>query len=307
MSNNTPAATSLRALSENKTEGITKQTTFRVNPDLVKFEKEFNVRTADDTLDAHIERLYLAMKNGADIPALDVRVEEGKIICVDGHCRTTAGRRMKKEFPDFTLQAREFRGNDKDRVLHMLGTGSGQKALTPLEQGIAFLRLIKFGMTSPQIAEKLGVSRVTVDNGLTLAEAPAEVQEMVRSGDVSSTTAREVVKQGTEAIEALKAAVATEKASPTPTKGGSKSKKKKVTTKKLAGTAAGKKKKSGDKQTKGKKGTINYTIAGVTSEEIVVKLSKADAQATVDFLKANAPEDNKHINSIIGAIELATM
>lgn len=301
------SANSLRLLSEDKEHatGVIKQTTFRVDPDEVIFEKDFNVRTDDDTLAAHVERLYLAMKNGASVPPLDLRVDGGKMYVVDGHSRTTAARRLKKEIPDFTLEARQFRGNEQDRVLHLLGTGSGQKPLTPLEQGIGYLRLIKFGLTSTQIAEKLGVSRVTVDNGLTLAESPVEVQDLIKSGAVSSTTAREAVKQGPEGVAALTTAAAEAAATPAPAnKDGKPSKKKKVTAKKLAGTGADKKTKKPKK--KSKKG-IAYTIKGVMDGEIVVKLVKTDAQASVDFLKANAPEDNKEINALIAVIELAMM
>jgi len=233
-------APSLKLLAEDKehTTGVSKITTFRVDPDSVTVEAGFNVRTDDDTLAAHIDRLYLAMKNGAAVPAIDVRVDAGKIILVDGYCRTNAAKRLKKEVPEFTMEARQFRGDEQERTLHMLGTGSGQKPLTPLEQGIGYLRLIKYGMTAQAIADKLGVSTVTISNGLTLAEAPVEVQDLVRSGAVSSSTAREAVKQGAEGVEALKAAAASPE--PHTTKEGKTSKKKKVTAKKLKNTAAAK-------------------------------------------------------------------
>lgn len=294
------SAISLKLLAGDKDHatGVTRAEIFRVDPNEVQFEKGFNVRTDDDTLAAHIDRLYLAMKNGASVPPLDLRVEGGKMLVIDGHCRTTAARRLKKEVPDFTLEARQFRGNDQDRVIHLLGTGSGQKALTPLEQGIGYLRLIKFGMNIQEIADKLGISRVTVDNGLILAEAPAEVQTLIKDGVVSSTTACEAIKQGPEGVEALKAAAA-DVTPAAPNKSGKKSKTKKVTAKKLGGTAATKKKKS-------KKG-MSYTIKGVQDGEIVVKLTKTDAEETVAYLKANAPDDNKAINGLIAVLELAMM
>lgn len=256
-------APSLKVLSEDKEHetGVSKVTTFRVDPDNVTFEDGFNVRTHDDTWDAHVDRLYTAMKNGASVPAIDVRVDSGKIIAVEGHARTLAARRLKKEVPEFTLEARQFRGNEQERVLHMLGTGGGQKPLTPLEQGIGYLRLVKYGLTSQQIADKLGVSSVTIDNGLTLAEAPVEVQNLIRSGVVSSTAAREAIKGGAEGVEALKAAAAKEEGTTDPVaKKGKKGKKsKKVTAKKLRGTAADKNTRAKGK--KGKKGEKKQTLA----------------------------------------------
>lgn len=335
-------APSLKVLSEDKEHetGVSKVTTFRLDPDTVEFEDGFNVRTQDDLWQAHVDRLYTAMKNGAAVPPIDVRIDAGRIIAVDGHARTTAARKLKKEVPEFTLEARQFRGNEQERVLHMLGTGSGQKTLSPLEQGVGYLRLVKYGMTPVQIAEKLGVSRVTIDNGLTLAEAPVEVQELVRSGAVSSSVAREAVKQGSEGVEALKTAAAAADTAPAPTtKNGAKSKKKKVTAKKLAGTAADKKTKKGKKK-KDKKDSVpnwnkalsmsvvdmpgEYTkseflaLASKTPQavppvspfvegEIMVKVKKDHATAAAAFLRANAPEDDQTLKDFAAALEMACM
>lgn len=303
-----PAVPSLKLLATHKDAvGVARTEIFRVDPDLVTFEKGFNVRTDDESLKEHQERLYLAMKGGASIPPIDVRVEDGVIICVEGHSRTIAARRLKKEVPDLTMEARQFRGNEQDRVLHMLGTGNGQKPLTPLESGIGYLRLIKWGMTPADIATKQGVSRVTVDNCLALAEAPVEVQELVRSGAVSSTTAREAIKGGAEGIEALKVAAAAPDPAPTG-KNGKKSKKKKVTAKKLKGTAA-------DKSTKKKKKTKKAAETPTPGEEtltleddeIFLKVKKAGAQKAVDFMKANGPDTDADFNEFIATVELALM
>lgn len=343
MSTQNPAV-SLKVLAENKADGVTKETTFRVDPDLVEFEEGFNLRTDDDLLAAHQDRLYEAMKNGASIPPLDVRVENGKIICVEGHSRTMAARRLKLEVPTFTLGARQFRGNEQERVLHMLGTGSGQKPLSPLEQGIGYLRLVKYGMTNGQIAAKLGISVVTVANGLTLAEAPLEVQELVRSGAVSSTTAREAVKQGAEGVKALAKKAAEQQADPAKTPTGKTSKKKKVTANKLAGTAADKnskkkpKKKAKKEEPEAEKKLVsewnkslgmNITTsqdASVTkseflslasgvsvltmgqyeaaSDEIMVRVKKSDAQAAAEFIRANAPEADQALKDFAAALEM---
>lgn len=343
MSNKTnTTAPSLKVLSEDKEHetGVSKVTTFRIDPDTVTFEEGFNVRSHDDTWEAHVDRLYVAMKGGAAIPPIDVRVHAGVILCVEGHARTIAAQRLKKEVPEYTLEARNFRGNETERTLHMLGTGSGQKPLTPLEQGIGFFRLLKYGMTAQQIADKLGLSKQTIDNGLTLAEAPVEVQDMVRQGAISSTTAREAIKQGTEGVEALKVAVAAEKANPTKTKKG---KKKKVAAKKLKGTAAEKKttpKKA--KKINAKLKTVHewnqelgmsvacvsnplteYTksaflalaslpaspspVPNIGENDILVKVTKTTAQAVMEFLRANAPDEAAEVKEFAGLLEMALM
>lgn len=328
-------ANSLRALSEDKTQGITKQTTFQVDPELVEFEPEFNLRTKDDSWAAHVDRLYAAMKEGAAIPPIDVRVSAGKIICVDGEGRTTAAQRLREEFPDYRLQARQFAGNEQERVLHMLGTGSGQKALTPLEQGLGFLRLTRFGVEPSAIALKLGISRVTVDNNLVLAGASPEVQQMIKDGDVSSTTAREAIKQGPEGEAALKAAVTEHKANPTVGKTGKPSSKRTVTAAKLAGTDADKNKakaakekakaaklaakekaKAAKEKAKAEKAAAKLAAKEkavapatptVNADEINITVKKDAAQAAASFIRNNAPNDDAVLLEFAAALEIVLL
>lgn len=309
-----PAAETLRALSENKTDGITKTTTFRVDPNLITFEPGFNLRTDGDELDLHVDRLYNAMKAGAFIPSVDVQVKDGKVIARDGHCRTKAAQRIKLEMPDFTLECRQLRGNDADAILHMLGTGSGAKPLTPLEQGKGILRLINMGLNPIEIANKLGVSRVTVDNNLSLAEAPQEVQQAISNGEVSSTVARDALKGGVEGVAALMEEVKKERENPTPTpkKKGGKTAKKKVTAKKLKNTAAAKKtpkkKAAGELATPPADGvyvdasgkvaapTLPVPVTNVLDlkdDEILLCVNKDVAKATAEFLRGFGGEDVK--------------
>lgn len=205
-------APSLKALAETKTDGIQKATYFKVRPDLVLFEAGFNLREEGPDLDAHIERLYQAMKGGAYIPPIDVSVVEGNVIVRDGHCRTRAARRLLAEGIDYMLEARQLRGNETESVLHMLGSAQG-KAFTPLEQARGFLRLIRYGMKVPEIAERTGLHRSTIENGLSLVEAPAAVQGMVAAGEVSASVAVKAVrKHGAAATDKLATAVKTAKA-----------------------------------------------------------------------------------------------
>lgn len=280
-----PPATSLRALSENKSvDGITKNTTFRVDPDLIEFEKGFNLRSDNDELKEHVERIYLAIKAGAFLPPVDVQILDGRIVARDGHCRTRAARKWKKEMPEYRLECRQLPGNDQDALLHMLGTGTGSKPLSPLEAGLGYLRLIKMGLKSGDIADKLGVSRVTVDNGITLAEAPSEVQKLIIDGKVSATTAREAIKNGKEGIAALKEAVVNLDTAPAkPAKQGKKAKPAKVTAKKLKGTKA-------EKKTKKRKPKASTPAAETPTDpdSITVTVPREVAVEAVARIKAAA-------------------
>lgn len=284
---------------------LPKGDSFRIDPSKLEFENGFNVRIADKSLQEHIDRLEQAMLQGAFIPPIDVRFEDGKVIVVDGHSRTTAALRVKKELPDYTLEARKFRGNEQERCLHMLGTGSGQKALSPLEQGIAYLRLTRYGMKPTEIATKLGVTRVTVDNGLALAEASPEVHDLVRSGQVSSTTALTAVKKGKAGVAALTKAA---KEAPKPTtKKGKESTKKKVTAKTLKGTAAEKKPKS--KKAAPTMEIVSHAEAkpAIAADEIAVTIKKAIAASVIDFIRANAPDDAQDLKDFASMLEMAQM
>lgn len=298
---NTP--TSLRALAEGNAPGINKQTSFRIDPNKIEFEDGFNLRQPGKDLDAHVERLYLAMKAGAFIPPVDVTIIDGKVIARDGHCRTMAARRLRKEEKEYTLECRQLRGNEADAVLHMLGSGTGGKPLTPLEAGIGYLRLIKYGMTEQQIAAKLGISRVTVSNGLVLAEAPVDVQKLILSGEVSSTTARDAIKAGKDGIAALKSTVNKNQSTPAKTKTG---KKKKVTPKQLRGTPAEKKPKKRKAKTSAEP-TPPPAVPGVSdAENIVVTIPRDVATGAVTRIR-EAAINNPDLKQLASILETALL
>lgn len=66
--------------------------------------------------------------------------------------------------------------------------------LTPLEEAHAYQHLLEnYGMTQEQVAVRVGKSRPTISNTLRLLQLPAEVQELVDSGDLSAGHARALV------------------------------------------------------------------------------------------------------------------
>lgn len=198
---------SLKAIAENKVDGVQKATYFKVRPDLLEFEPGFNLREESDSLQAHLDAMYVAMKAGAYFPPIDVSVIDGRIIVRDGHCRTRTALRLLNEGEPIMLEARQIRGNDADCVFHMLQSAQG-KQLTPLEQGRGFLRLIRMGNTVQGIAERTGLSRTSIDNGLILAEAPSSLQDLVSSGKVSAHVAIDAIRQhGSKAEGVLRAAL----------------------------------------------------------------------------------------------------
>ena len=71
--------------------------------------------------------------------------------------------------------------------------------LNPVEEAMGYGSLIeKFGMTQEEVAKQVGKSRSAVANMLRLLDLPAEVLEMLRSGDLSAGHARALLGLPTE-------------------------------------------------------------------------------------------------------------
>ncbi|GGY67872.1 hypothetical protein GCM10007387_57570 [Pseudoduganella albidiflava] len=203
---------SLKVAAEKKLhgDGVSKVTSFAVAPDLLEVEEGFNARPLDLE---HVAEMSLAYRNGAVFPPLDVRVEDGHIILVDGHHRRAAALdAIDKGAEVRSLECRQFRGSDADRVAHMI-TSAGGLPLTPLQAGVQYRKLIGFGWTEKQVAARVGKTVQHVKDAVLLAEANSDVHQAVNAGEVSSTVAVAMVKQhgskaGTAIRESLKDAQA---------------------------------------------------------------------------------------------------
>jgi len=185
---------SLKVAAEKKIHGddVSKVTSFAVAPHLLETEEGFNARPLNPE---HVAEMSLAMRNGATFPPLEVRVDDGHILIVDGHHRHAAALKAIAEgFEIKALDCRHFRGNDADRVAHMLNSASGL-ALTPLQLAIQYRKLIGFGWTEAQIAGRRGKSVQHVKDMIQLAEANSDVHQAVNAGEISGTAALRMVKQ----------------------------------------------------------------------------------------------------------------
>lgn len=219
---------SLKQLAEDKENpSVSKLTGFYVDPRVVEFEEGFNLRIDTPAFRESIEQLKVAYENGAVFPPLDVREVGGRIFVVDGHRRTLAARAAIAAGCDIRrMEAREFKGNDIDRVLHMLGTGDS-RALSTLEKGIGYKRLLRMGWTKQEICKARGVSVTHVDQALTLANANSDVQMLVANEQVSVGAALAALREhGEDAGAALQAMVSD---APTEIAGDGQERRKKVT------------------------------------------------------------------------------
>jgi len=224
----TNAFVSLKVAAEKKIHGddVSKVTSFAVAPHLLEIEEGFNARPLNPD---HVAEMSLAMRNGATFPPLEVRVDDGRILIVDGHHRHAAALKAIAEgFEIKALDCRHFRGNDAHRVAHMLNSASGL-ALTPLQLGIQYRKLINFGWSEAQIAGRRGKSVQHVKDMIQLAEANSDVHQAINAGQITGTAALKMVKQhGSKAGEVIRETVEQAKAEG----------KTKVTPKALAGRGA---------------------------------------------------------------------
>lgn len=170
-------------------------------------EPGFNLRTEGPELKKSIAVLAEFIANGGQIPPLEVRPRaEGGVWVVDGHRRRRAlikldkagrlPRTPNKENPSILeawVAVAAFEGSDADRVARIISSQENEK-LSPLELAEGYKRLKAFGWTVDQIAKKVGKTRQHVEQVVTVGNANTDVQSLVAAGQVSATTAAQVVR-----------------------------------------------------------------------------------------------------------------
>ncbi|MDE3023306.1 MAG: ParB/RepB/Spo0J family partition protein [Pseudomonadota bacterium] len=158
-------------------------------------EPGFNLREEGSDLEESIFALFEFIMSGGQVPALEVRPREGGgVWIVDGHRRYRAYRRaVTAGAPIEYIPVVAFSGNDLDRIVRIMTSAEG-RPLSQLETAKGYRRLAAFGLNSEQIAKHVGKTRQHVDNLLILANANQDVQDLVKSGVVSATTAIETVR-----------------------------------------------------------------------------------------------------------------
>ncbi|KAK1548202.1 hypothetical protein Q3G72_014445 [Acer saccharum] len=173
-------------------EGVGKITHFAVDPRVLRKAKPGTNRPIDKD---HVRRLADAFKRGAVFPPLDVSVEDGALEVVDGQHRHEAALLAIGEGAEIrTLECRQFRGNDEDKVFLQISSQDGLK-MTPLVLGDRYKKLVAWGWSVDAIAERAGKSGQHVRDSIKLAEAPMAVRKMVEKGEVSADVARTAVKK----------------------------------------------------------------------------------------------------------------
>lgn len=185
----------------------------RVDPKLLVITDGWNTRDESEELAAHIDMLAQSIAEVGVRKPIEVKLEDGKLVVKDGHCRTRAAIRAievyKAEIKTVPVVSVDRYANDADLILNQIISNSG-KPLTTMEQAKVFKKLLDMGWNQADIAKKIGMSNGRVSQILDLLTMPAQVQMMVSNGHISPSLAQQTVKAAdtpAKAAETLQAAV----------------------------------------------------------------------------------------------------
>lgn len=188
---------SFKSLAADPSSPVKKTDLWRVDPRIIHEQEGFNLRDYEDPdVIEHIEGFAKSYAEGIYVPPLMLRVgDDDKIYVVEGHCRRRGAmlaieRGVELQFVD----AVSFKGNDVERVEVMLRSAEGLK-LKPLKIAQGYLRLVRLGFTTIDIAQRMNKSRQHVDQMLMLANANHDVHQLVNSGIVPAHVAIESIRQ----------------------------------------------------------------------------------------------------------------
>ncbi|WP_258361123.1 ParB/RepB/Spo0J family partition protein [Moorella sulfitireducens (nom. illeg.)] len=137
---------------------------------------------------AKLEELAQSIKSHGVIQPIVVKpVEEGRYELIAGERRLRACKIAGlKEIPAI-IKELDARETAEIALIENLQ----REDLNPLEEAEAYRSLInEYNLTQEEIAHRVGKSRPVIANALRLLQLPAEIQEMVREGALSSGHAR---------------------------------------------------------------------------------------------------------------------
>jgi ParB family chromosome partitioning protein len=181
-------------------------------------EPGFNLRLEGPDLEASIDALAAFIADGGQIPDLEVRPRDGGgVFIVDGHRRRRAILRAMEQGADLKdfkdkegtvwVSIKAFNGSEAERVTRVMTSADG-RPLGPLEIAHGYQRLAEMGLGPEQISKHVHKTRQHVDQMLILANAPADVRQLVATGAVSATTAVQVTRKEGEGAGAVLAEAA---------------------------------------------------------------------------------------------------
>ncbi|MDN4293193.1 hypothetical protein OA805_14060 [Citrobacter freundii] len=147
-------------------------------------------------------RLYLERPQSVPVIRVKPVVVEGvtRLKIIDGHHRFAGLMMAIAEGASFQkITVEEFEGGKDEEVYNMIESANSLQ-LKMVERAEGFKRLIGWGHTIESIAQRLGVSLVTVRRSIVLANADFSIKMLVKEDKVSGDVAVDVINecQGTD-------------------------------------------------------------------------------------------------------------
>jgi ParB/RepB/Spo0J family partition protein len=168
---------------------------YRVDPRLITVDPGFNVRQHFDEA-KQAELVESIRANGVKKPLL-ARKDGPNIVLTDGHRRLRAVQTLLAEGVDIkwvTVEFEEAHQTEAERLITALASNDGVP-LTPLEEAEGFKRLVRWGWTHQQIAQRVGKSVSFVTHALNLLQAGPELTAAIVAGDIKPTKAIEIIRE----------------------------------------------------------------------------------------------------------------
>lgn len=155
----------------------------------------FNKRDDDERTRLADDELFQFLMNGGAVPPIEVVPrDEGGVWVVEGHRRRRCYERCRQAGkPIVRIHIIPFVGNDIERLARVM-TSNNQLPLTTLEQAAVVKELVAFNLTRQEIAQLVNKSLPTIENLITLSTANHDVQQSVKTGEVSVGVAVERVR-----------------------------------------------------------------------------------------------------------------
>lgn len=206
-------AQSLDALHRSKDTGVSirKTNRFQVAVENLHFMDGFNTRDYEsEETKAHIQALTDAYVSGDYVPPIIVKVVDGTIYVLEGHCRTLAMRNAIDQGADLgMIDVDYFRGSELEADALVL-TSNQSLSLTALERAQKYQHMINRGATASEIGRLVKKTSQHVSDYLAMHEMPDSLKKLINDKAVSPTEAlaryREIGSKAADEILAAREA-----------------------------------------------------------------------------------------------------
>ena len=167
--------------------------TVKIDLDKIVVRKSFNVRKDYGDIEALAKSI---LENGQVLPGIVDVLKDGRFVLTDGHRRFEALKLLQKQGIDlrFLTVVNKAKTTEEQRIIQMFTT-QDNKHLEPVEVADLIQRLLKFGNSQKEVAEKIGKSNSYVSQMASFSKESEVVKEAVQKGNLSVTQALKIKKE----------------------------------------------------------------------------------------------------------------